>query len=558
MNRQHNLQRLQTEQFDLCIIGGGASGAGCALDAALRGLKVALIERDDFASETSSKSTKLIHGGVRYLEQAFKNLDFSQLRQVRHGLEERHILLRNAPHLAHPLALITPVFTWLEGLYFSIGLKMYGWFASNSDTLPPSRWLSKKETLERIPTLSSRLNSAVLYYDGQINDARFCLALVQSANEAGAVVLNHTDLLEFTHNSQGQITGARVHDRYRELQFEIQSKVFLNCTGPHADTIRHLANDKLAPRIRPSKGVHVVLPGTVLSSSDALLIPKTPDGRVVFAIPFEGKTLLGTTDHPYEHLEKEPMLEANELDFLCETLQPYLSQKIDKEKVTSGFGGLRPLVTPAASDAGRGKQTKTMLRDHEVEYDPISGLLSLMGGKWTTYRLMAADAVDAVCRQLNVRATCTTADQLLVGAGGFTPDAWKSLRSKFGFDADVCKHLSQQYGDRAEQIASLSRERPQLAERLHPDYPFLCAEVVFAARQEMACTIRDMLARRLRLEILDWQAVKAVIESTASLMAVELGWSVERQQHEQISYLNLIESFQKHLHSSPDTGHTEV
>jgi glycerol-3-phosphate dehydrogenase len=558
MNRQQNLQRLQTEQFDLCIIGGGASGAGCALDAALRGLKVALIERDDFAAETSSKSTKLIHGGVRYLEQAFKNLDFSQLRQVRHGLEERHILLRNAPHLAHPLALITPVFTWLEGLYFSIGLKMYGWFASRKDTLPPSRWLSKKETLERIPTLSLRLNSAVLYYDGQINDARFCLALVQSANEAGAVVLNHADLLEFTHNNQGQISSARVHDLYQDQQFEIQSKVFLNCTGPHADTIRRLANDKLAPRIRPSKGVHVVLPGEVLSSSDALLIPKTPDGRVVFAIPFEGKTLLGTTDHPYAHPEKEPMLESDELNFLCETLQPYLAQKIDKERVMSGFGGLRPLVTPAASGAGGGRQTKTMLRDHEVEYDPISGLLSLMGGKWTTYRLMAADAVDAVCRQLAVQISCTTDTHFLIGAAGFTKDSWQELHSKFGFDTDVCQHLSQHYGDRAEQIASLALDRPDLAERLHPDYPFLCAEIVYAARREMACTIRDMLARRLRLEILDWQAVKSVTEATSSLMAAELGWSVERQQHEQTSYFNLIESFQNRLKISPDTGHNRV
>ncbi|MEI6410934.1 MAG: FAD-dependent oxidoreductase, partial [Bacteroidota bacterium] len=438
------------------------------------------------------------------------------------------------------------------------GLKMYGWFASKSDTLPPSRWLSKKETLERIPTLSPRLNSAVLYYDGQINDARFCLALVQSANEAGAVVLNHTELLEFKHKSQGKITGACVHDLYQDQTFEIQSKVFLNCTGPHADTIRHLANDKLTPRIRPSKGVHVVLPGEVLSSSDALLIPKTPDGRVVFAIPFEGKTLLGTTDHPYAHPEKEPMLESDELDFLCETLQPYLAQKIDKEKVMSGFGGLRPLVAPAASGAGSGRQTKTMLRDHEVEHDPVSGLLSLMGGKWTTYRLMAADAVDAVCRQLEVKAPCATGTHLLVGAEGFSSDSWKALQSKFRFDADVCKHLSQQYGDRAEQIASLTGERAQLAERLHPDYPFLCAEIVYAARQEMACTIRDMLARRLRLEILDWQAVKAVTQTTASLMAAELGWSVERQQQEQISYLNLIESFQNRLHLLPNTGHTEI
>ncbi|MCC6461165.1 MAG: FAD-dependent oxidoreductase [Saprospiraceae bacterium] len=530
MHRSATLQRLTAETFDLCIIGGGASGAGSALDAALRGLRVALVEKSDFAAGTSSKSTKLIHGGVRYLEQAFKNLDAGQLRQVRHGLEERHILLANAPHLARPLALLTPVFSWWEGLYFRIGLWLYDRFAAGSDPLPGSRWLSKTEAQRRLPGLSERLHSAVLYYDGQMDDARYCLALVQSAAEAGAVVLNHAAVTGFEKNIHGQLSAALVRDQLAAPPAEpirLRARVFLNCSGPGADAVRRLANPALPGRIRPSKGVHLLLPQSVLGAAEtALLIPKTPDGRVVFAIPFQGKILLGTTDQDYPTPDQEPRLEAAEVDFLLDTLAPYLRQRPDKQSVCAGFGGLRPLL--AAST----QQTKGLVRDHELERDPHSGLLSLLGGKWTTYRLMARDAVDAVCHLLQTPRPCRTENHRLAGAAGYTPDDWKTLAAQHGLPPETARHLSHNYGSRAGQVVALVQENAAWAQPLVDGFPFIRAEVVYAARAEMACTLRDVLARRIRLEILDWQATLAAIPVAAALLAPEWGWSAaetERQ-----------------------------
>lgn len=536
------LQRLQNERFDLCIIGGGASGAGCALDAALRGLKVALVEKTDFAAETSAKSTKLIHGGVRYLEQAFKKLDFGQLRQVRHGLEERHRLLANAPHLARPLALVTPVFSWWEGLYFRIGLWLYDRFASGKDQLPGSRRLSRDETLRLLPGLSDRLHGAVLYYDGQLDDARYCLALVQSAAEAGAAVVNHLECTGFEKDEAGRLQAAVLQDRLAETPetVRVQARVFLNCTGPRADKIRTAANPALTPRVRPSKGVHLLLPLSVTGSPDtALLIPKTPDGRMVFAIPFQGELLLGTTDQDCPDPDAEPVLEAGEVDFLLETLQPYIARPLDKKQVKSGFGGLRPLI------AAPNKQTKGLVRDHEVEYDPASGLLSLLGGKWTTYRLMAADALDAVCRLLQNPAPCATAGFVLAGGAAYTPDLWKKLVAQYALPEDVARHLLANYGDRAEQVAALTRENAGWAQRLSPAYPFIQAEVIHAVRAEMACTLRDVLARRIRLEILDWQAALDAIPATCALMTRELGWSDDTAQRYATDYSRQIADFQR-------------
>ncbi|MFN0037841.1 MAG: glycerol-3-phosphate dehydrogenase/oxidase [Saprospiraceae bacterium] len=553
MKRNENLRHLATEEFDLCIIGGGASGAGCALDAALRGLKVALIEKTDFAAETSSRSTKLVHGGVRYLEQAFKKLDFAQLRQVRHGLEERRTVLQNAPHLARPLGLVTPVFSWWEGFYFSIGLKLYDWFASRrrqapAGALPPSRWLSRREALQMMPGLSPSIHSAVLYYDGQMDDARYCLALVQSAAEAGAVVANHLEVVGFQKGSSGKINAALLQEPADSLgfivhpsSFILRSKVFLNCTGPYADHVRQLANPDLPPRIRPSKGVHLVLPREILDSDHAMLIPKTRDGRMVFAIPFEGSLLLGTTDEPYSDLEKEPVLEADEVAFLLETLQPFVSKKVEKEHVKAGFGGIRPLLAPHLG--GNEGATKTLLRDHEVERDPASGLFSLLGGKWTTYRLMARDAVEAVCQTLGVSAVCKTEAQGLTGAEGFELGLWKKIQSEHGFAKDVCQHLASKYGSRAAVPAALAAENPELSERILPHFPFLKAEVVYAAREEMALTVRDFLARRIRLESTDWESAKQAAPVVARLMGEELGWPEGEQQARAEEYVALLESF---------------
>ena len=556
MNRESNIKRLQEETFDLCVIGGGASGAGCALDAALRGLKVALVEKADFAAGTSSRSTKLIHGGVRYLEQAFKNLDFAQLRQVRHGLKERHIVLRNAPHLARPLSIVTPVFNRWESLYFSVGLWLYDLFASGKDHLPKSGRLSKTELLRRLPGLNDRLYGAVRYFDGQLDDARYCLALVQSAAEAGAAVVNYANLDAFGFHPDGSIYSATIKDasgtdpEQAFAPFQIRARCFLNCTGPFADAVRHYANPDLPPRIRPSKGVHAVLPRNVLAGNDALLIPKTSDGRVVFAIPFENELLLGTTDTPYPNPEEEPVLEAEEVAFLLETLRPFLKHSVDPKQVKAGFAGLRPLILPVAGPEAAQRSTKTLLRDHEVERDPVSGLISLLGGKWTTYRLMARDAVDAVCHTLQFQAECTTEKHILFGGNGWDEFFWKKIQDKYNFDSDISQHLAQQYGAQAHGPAGLATSA-ELAERLLPDMPCIKAEIVYAVREEMACTPRDFLARRIRLEIADWARAAEAAPVVAAIMGRELGWSTERTERETKAYLNLLSGFR----ARADTNH---
>jgi len=543
MNRAKNLERLKNEEFDICIIGGGASGAGCALDATLRGLKVALIEKEDFAAETSSKSTKLIHGGVRYLEQAFKKLDFAQLRQVKHGLEERHTVIRNAPHLAHPLALITPVFSWFEGFYFKIGLTIYGLFAKN-DSMPKARWLNKKETFEHIPTLTPKLHSSVMYYDGQLDDARYCLALAHTANEAGAVVVNHTLITGFEKDSNGKLRLAIANDNLKQIKnhnsesygepFRINSKLFINCTGPHADSIRLLANPKQEKRLRPSKGVHIILPAEVLKSQDAMLIPKTKDGRVIFVIPFEGKVMVGTTDDEYRDLEKEPILIDQEIDFLLDTLRPYLAKVPEKSEIKSGFGGLRPLIASSGS-----KATKKLVRDHEVEYDTESSLLSLLGGKWTTYRLMAKDTIDEACKILGSKIESTTEQHYLIGGENYNFEEWKNIQKKYNLDVDICQHLLKKYGTKANEIFEFSNQ----TERIHKDYPFIKAEIFYTIRKEMVGSLRDFFARRTRMELIDWKATLSSVEAVGNIMAIELNWSETQKQTNIADYKNLLNNF---------------
>lgn len=538
MNREAAKRRIQTETFDICIIGAGASGAGAALDAALRGYRVALIDRGDFSGETSSRSTKLIHGGVRYLEQAIKKLDLAQLKQVRHGLAERRTVIRNAPHLAHPLGLLTPVFSRFEGLYISFGLALYDFFAHDR-TFPKGRWLSRKEALSVMPTLTPRMHSAVQYYDGQLNDARYALALAQSAAEAGAAVANYMALTSFSHDANGRIDRATLTDQLTDESLTIQAKLFLNCTGPYADAVRQLANPALESRIRPSKGVHMVLPRSVLNSDSAMLIPKTPDGRVVFAIPFGDQVFVGTTDNDYRDLNEEPVLEPAEIDYLLETLAPYVAQVPKRTDVKAGFGGIRPLIVSSRAD------TKTLLRDHEVEHDETSGLLSLLGGKWTTYRLMAQDAIDQVGDRLGRTTPCTTDTHYLVGGEKYRFDDWKQLHQHYNLPDDVCQHLMRTYGTRAAQVVELIRSDDTLRERLLDRHPYIRAEVIYQVQHEMAVTLRDVLARRWRLELADWQLTAQAATAVADLMALSLNWTPDQRDSYLADYLLLLTSFQE-------------
>ncbi|GAB4026991.1 glycerol-3-phosphate dehydrogenase/oxidase [Spirosoma gilvum] len=535
MKRGKNWERLRQETFDICIIGAGASGAGAAFDAALRGYRVALVDRGDFASETSSRSTKLIHGGVRYLEQAIKKLDLAQLKQVRHGLAERRTVIRNAPHLAHPLAILTPVFSWFEGMYMTIGLTLYD-LISGHDAFPKGKWLSRTEALEKSPKLTQKMHSAVLYYDGQFNDSRYALALAHSADEAGAAVVNYAAVTDFGREN-GRIKTAFVKDHTTGETIEVKAAVFLNCTGPYSDAIRLLANPELEQRIRPSKGVHIVLPRETLDSNFAVLIPKTADGRVIFAIPFGDKVFVGTTDNDYDSLTREPVLEPDEVDYLLETVRPYLAKMPERSQIQAGFGGIRPLIVSSRAD------TKTLLRDHEVELDSASGLLSLLGGKWTTYRVMAQDAIDRVGELLNKSLPSRTETAYLVGGESYRFDDWQQLQTKYQLPADVCQHLMRTYGNRVAQIGRLIEEQPSLAQKLTESQPYLQAEVVYQIREEMAMTLRDVLARRWRVELYDWQLTTQLAPVVAQLMADELGWSQSYRTEQIQAYQHLLKTF---------------
>jgi glycerol-3-phosphate dehydrogenase len=516
MNRNSNISKLKTETFDVCIIGAGASGAGVALDAALRGLKVALIDRGDFCSETSAKSTKLIHGGVRYLEQAFKNLDFAQLKQVNHGLKERKYLLQNAPHLAQPLGIITPVFSWIEGLYYTIGLKLYGLFATN-DSVPKAEWISKKETLERCPDLNPKINSAVIYYDGQLDDTRFCLALCQSAHDNGTTLANYVEIKSFSKSENGKIEKAIVNDNITNEVFEIKSKIFVNCTGPFSDHVRLMANPTEENRIQPSKGVHIIIPKRFFKGTNAMLIPKTKDGRLVFVIPFKNEIMVGTTDTPANDVINESLLEDQEADFLLETLERFLKINPTKKDIKSGFGGLRPLLSAKTS---KSNETKTLLRDHEIEIDEESGLISLMGGKWTTYRLMAQDTVDKVSALLGNANPCKTHEHILWGGTNLNNQLLVN-----NLPNEVIDHLKANYGNKANEIIEISKENKDLKEKLHADYPFIFAEVAYACRYEMAEKPRDFFARRIRLELLNWEVSLQNIVRVCKIMKPELNWT---------------------------------
>lgn len=540
MHRPDHLHRAQTQHFDVCIIGGGATGAGCALDAALRGLSVCLIEREDFAAQTSSKSTKLIHGGVRYLEQAFKRLDWEQFQLVRKGLRERKHLLRNAPHLTRPLALLTPCSSWFERVYFGLGLKLYDFLAGRQN-LAPSRQLSTEEALHLIPTLKKEtLRGAVQYYDGQLDDARFALALVRTAAQHGAVVLNHAEVQAFENSAEGQIRAVTVRDRLAGTPVLIRASVFVNATGPFADTIRQMANPAMPARMRVSKGVHVILPKTVLNSETALLVPQTDDERVMFVIPWKNHVLVGTTDTEAE-LSDDPVLEQSEVDYLLGYVRRYLDSEVSAADVQSGFAGLRPLL-----QADPNADTKTLVRDHEVEVDARSGLVSILGGKWTTYRLMAQDAIDACLKQMNAPPRpCATEAQLLTGAVNYTPEGWQELATRYDLPPDIAVHLWHRYGTEAEQVMALTQQQPAWANRLVEGHPFIEAEVIFAVQREMACTMSDVLSRRLGLEVLDWRATEAAIPVVANVLAEHINWSDAQARQAESEYRQHLSGLQE-------------
>lgn len=494
-NRADQIKKLQ-EPFDLCVIGGGASGAGVALDASLRGYRVLLIEKGDFASQTSSKSTKLVHGGVRYLEQAVKKLDWSQLKMVYKALQERKILLQNASFLAHPLALLTPCYTWFDRIYYRIGMWVYDQIAGHTN-LEPSYGLSPKQMRVLCPSLlMGHVRGGVLYYDGQLNDARYALAILQSAELAGACILNYAELTKFIHSPPNQkLKAVCFRDVISGDMYQISVKAVINATGPFTDSIRALANPTLPPRMKVSRGAHIVLPATFWLGKTALLIPKTDDGRVIFVIPWRDYVLVGTTDEPDELRFNSPIL-TEEVDYLLDYFNRYANGKASKSDVTATFVGQRPLLQAALDDA-MASDTKSLVRDHEVEVDGRSKLVSIMGGKWTTYRVMAMDTLDVLEREVlhQTPKACLTATHRLSGGDESLHAEFLASGRSLGLSESTCSHLWQTYGSNSMLILQGNLQT------LHPKLPYVVGEIDYMKAHEMATCWDDVLERRWGISI---------------------------------------------------------
>ena len=489
-----------TAPWDFVIVGGGATGLGCAVDAASRGYRPLLLEQSDLAKGTSSRSTKLVHGGVRYLQQGNVSL-------VMEALKERGTLRRNAPHLVHDLAFVVPNYAWWEGPFYGVGMKVYDLLAGRSG-FGRSAHLSREETLERLPTLEPEgLDGGVVYSDGQFDDARLALNLAQTAVEQGATVLTYcevTDLLK----EGGEVVGVVARDLETGETLTVHARVVINATGVWTDAVRRMDKPDARPMIQPSQGVHVVLDRRFLPGDSAIMVPKTDDGRVLFAIPWHDVVVVGTTDTPVEATPLEPVPFEHEVAFLLRHAARYLTADPTRLDVRSVFVGLRPLVAdPDASG------TAALSRDHTLHIAD-SGLVTITGGKWTTYRKMAEDTVDqaATLAGLDDR-PCVTASLAIHGAHAHA--------GTFGDLAD--------YGSDAPALQALMRDDATLAERLHPDRPTRAVQVVWAARHEMARTVEDVLARRTRELILDARAAVAMAPRVAALMAAELGYDADWQ-----------------------------
>jgi glycerol-3-phosphate dehydrogenase len=479
----------------MIVIGGGATGVGVAIDGATRGYEVLLLEQSDFGKGTSSRSTKLVHGGVRYLEQGNVSL-------VMEALKERGLMLQNAPHLVRNLGFVVPNYDWWEAPFYGIGLKLYNLLAGKYG-FGASRILSKEETLERLPNINTEgLRGGVIYFDGQFDDTRLLINLVQTAHEQGAVLLNYVQVTGFTKDADGFVDGVQVRDQETSEEFAASGRVVVNATGPFADKLRYQADPSVKPMIAPSQGIHLVLDGSFLSGDSAIMVPHTSDGRVMFAIPWHGHALVGTTDTPISEATPEPVAMEQEIEFILQTASLYLAKKPTRRDVLSVFAGIRPLVRSAESG-----NTAALSRDHTIRIEN-SGMVTICGGKWTTYRHMAEDCVNLAATLARLPEKACVTDHLNI-------HGFHSTSQKFG--------PLYVYGSDAPEVQHLMEASPQLGNRLHPELPYTGAEVVWAAREEMAIHLEDVLARRTRALFLNARAALEMAPAAADLLARELG-----------------------------------
>ena len=521
MNRENRIALLaQQSPFDLLVIGGGATGCGIAVDAAGRGLKVALIEKNDLAEGTSSRSTKMVHGGVRYLEMAVKKFDRAQYHLVREALHERAIFLKAAPHLAERLPLVTPLYSWLEVPYVFAGLLLYDLLAGRKG-LGHSTIISRKEALRRFPMLKSEgLKAGVVYYDGQFNDARMAVTLALTAEKYGALVATHLEALGLEKEG-GKTCGAKVRDTISGEEFTIKARGVVNAAGPFVDRIRQMDEASVPPLLEAAAGIHIVLSGRFVPPQTGMLIPKTDDGRVLFVLPWQGHALIGTTDRPAEIVD-HPQAKEEEVAYLLRHINQYFDMSVGRADVTAVWCGLRPLIR-----ADGQANTAQLVREHLLELSP-SGLLSIAGGKWTSYRKMAQEAVDQAVATYGLQPArgCQTEKAALFGAENLDRLDEKIMIRRYGLDVDIVHHLYCAYGDQAKRVGELSKTG--LGSRLHADHPYIEAEVIYAARHEFAERACDVLTRRLPLALLNTAAARLVLPRVIALMAGELGWNQER------------------------------
>ncbi|KAI0493693.1 hypothetical protein KFK09_023817 [Dendrobium nobile] len=542
--------------LDVLVIGGGATGCGVALDAVSRGLRVGLVEREDFSSGTSSRSTKLIHGGVRYLEKAVFNLDYGQLKLVFHALKERKQVIENAPHLCHALPCMTPCFDWFETLYYWVGLKMYDLVAGRR-MLHLSRYYSADESIELFPTLARKghnrsLKGTVVYYDGQMNDSRLNVGLACTAALLGASVFNHAEVISLIKDENNErIIGAHIRDNLSRKEFDTYAKVVVNAAGPFCDSIRRMANKEAPNMISPSSGVHIVLPDYYSPEGMGLIVPKTKDGRVVFMLPWLGRTVAGTTDSSTV-ITMYPEPHEDEIRFILDAISDYLNVQVRRTDVLSAWSGIRPLAMDPSA-----KNTESLSRDHVVHEDH-PGLITITGGKWTTYRSMAEDAVNAAVRsgKLSPSNGCVTENLCIVGGDGWEPASFTTLAQYYTrmkkthggkvipgiMDSAISKHLSHAYGTSAERVALIAQNE-NLGKRLAHGYPFLEAEVAYCARHEYCESAVDFIARRSRLAFLDTAAARRAIPRVIEILASEHKWDKARKKHELQMAKDFLETF---------------
>jgi glycerol-3-phosphate dehydrogenase len=506
MTREDMTRRLadHSEPWDMIVVGGGATGVGVAIDAASRGYEVLLLEQNDFGKGTSSRSTKLVHGGVRYLEQGNISL-------VMEALKERGLLFQNAPHLVRNLGFVVPSYDWWQAPFYGLGLKLYNVLAGKYG-FGTSRILSREETLDRLPSIETEgLRGGVIYYDGQFDDARLLIHMVATAAEQGATLLNYAPVTALTKDADDFIDGVIAHDAETGLEFCAKSKVVINATGAFSDNLRRQADPSVKPIIAPSQGIHLVFDRSFVPGDSAIMVPHTSDGRVMFAIPWHDHTLVGTTDTPIPTATLEPVAMEQEIDFILNTASLYLAKKPTRDDVLSVFAGVRQLVKSADAN-----NTAALSRDHTIHIEQ-SGLLTICGGKWTTYRRMAEDCVNqaAMLAHLPER-PCQTQHLKIHG---------------FDVESALDDHLYV-YGGDAVKVRALVDANPDLSAQMHPDLPYVAAEVVWATRHEMARCVEDVLARRTRALFLNARAAMAMAPRVAELMARELNrdeaWKTEQ------------------------------